>query len=87
MQTLAGTVIDDVVHNLCKIKQFWGLQVGTCKGNVERVLMHTQKWLKGFITNFLKNSILQPQSLVIRLKENEKDIRIDDCIKISYKCL
>ena len=36
MQTLAGTVIDDEVHNLCKIKPFLRLQVGTCKGNVER---------------------------------------------------
>ena len=38
MQTLAVAVINDVVHNLCKIKQFRGLQVGTYKGNVERAL-------------------------------------------------
>ena len=43
MQTLEGTVMNDVVHNLCKIKQFWGLQVGTCKGNIERAIMRARK--------------------------------------------
>ena len=43
MQTLEGAVINDVEHNLCKTKQFWGLQVGTCKGKVERALMRAQK--------------------------------------------
>ena len=43
MQTLEKTVINDVVHYLCKIEQFWGLQVGTCKGKVERTIMRSQK--------------------------------------------
>ena len=43
MQTLAGTVINDVVHNFCKIKQFWGQQVGTCKGNFALAIMRARK--------------------------------------------
>ena len=59
MQALAGTVIDDVAHNLYKIKQFCGQQVGTCKGNVECAIMlkGLKKKNRFFPINF--NLILQ----------------------------
>ena len=57
MQTLAGTVIDDVVQNLCKIKLFWGLQVGTCKGNVERAIMGAQKGKAYILSENIKSKV------------------------------